>query len=216
MLNKIISTIPKITHQVYFLDIIINHVKNIEQKKKWEFTFKTFNNLLESIDLYNSGNHTSVILNYIINDYETLSKMIDEFKEDIYDKVNPQCFMLLDKLSIDEFKSLKAYENDILAKYELFSKYTTKYLLYELEDIKSFGKKVIGFIEQEQIIINKNLPYDKLANILKLHILDINTLIKIYNIFTTSMKNLDSDIFNDEYQKLKFDTIIAVIGDIDV
>lgn len=104
MLNKIISTIPKITHQVYFLDIIINHVKNIEQKKKWEFTFKTFNNLLESIDLYNSGNHTSVILNYIINDYETLSKMIDEFKEDIYHKVNPQCFMLLDKLSIDEFK----------------------------------------------------------------------------------------------------------------
>lgn len=216
MLNKIISTIPKITHQVYFLDIIINHVKNIEQKKKWEFTFKTFNNLLESIDLYNSGNHTSVILNYIINDYETLSKMIDEFKEDIYHKVNPQCFMLLDKLSIDEFKSLKAYENNILDKYELFSKYTTKYLLYELEDIKSFGKKVIGFIEQEQIIINKNLPYNKLANILKLHILDINTLIKIYNIFTTSMKNLDSDIFNDEYQKLKFDTIIAVIGDIDV
>lgn len=217
MLNKIISTISKTTHQVYFLDTIMHHVKNLVLKEKWAFTFRTYNNLVDSINIYKSDNQSAVIVNYIINDYETLYKMIDEFKEDIYNKLNPQIFMLLDKFSVEDFISLKEYEKSVLEKYETFSKYIGKYLLYELEDLKMLAKKVINVIdENEELKTNKLIPYDKLHNILKLHILDTSTLIKIYNIFTSTMKIIEEECLKEDYQKLKFDTVIALIGDIDV
>lgn len=219
MLNKIITTMPKIIHQVLVIDSLMQHVNDNELKLKWQFSLNTYDNLLKNVNLYKeSSNIDKITINYIINDYETLTQMIDEFKEDIYDKVNPQVFMLLDRMTFEEVNLYKIYTSNICEKYESFNKYITKYLLYELEDIKSYTKKIINYLDFNiELKENKNIPYTKLNNILKLHILEKASLIQIYNIFTSTIKHLDNiDIIKDDYQKLKFDTLITMIGDINV
>ena len=94
MINKIINESEKITRQVLILDILMGHIKNTYLEEKWVFTLNTYNNLKNEIIEIKENQNNQLIKNYLINDYETLNQMINEFKEDIYDLFNPSLFHL--------------------------------------------------------------------------------------------------------------------------
>lgn len=76
MIDSILQNLTKIKKDVIYIDILMNHIVNLMLKEKWQFTRNTYHNLEENVNKYQNGDKTSIIQNYIMNDYETLLQMI--------------------------------------------------------------------------------------------------------------------------------------------
>ena len=107
MIDSILQNLTKIKKDVIYIDILMNHIVNLMLKEKWQFTRNTYHNLEENVNKYQNGDKTSIIQNYIMNDYETLLQMIYEFKEDLYPIFDSALFLLLDSFTEDELENLQ-------------------------------------------------------------------------------------------------------------
>lgn len=215
MLNKIVANINKTSRDVLLIDVLMNHIFNQMLKDKWVFTMNTYHNLLENINLVKDGNSDNIVRNYIINDYETLSQMLQEFKEDIYPVFNSQIFMLLDSFTYQELLELVRYQRNILSKFHSYSTCIQNILSSDIYDIREFSKKLS---EDSIIDIAENdlkfIPLNQLNEIIKTSYLSISQYIYIYQIFTKTLKYFkDKTKYLTQYNKFRFNTLIMMMGD---
>ncbi len=215
MVDQIINNIDKTCKDVAIMDILNNHIQNAMLKDKWAFSLNTYNNLINSITSLQQGDTNPIIKNYIINDYETLSQMIREFKEDLYPYFDSNVIVLLDSLSKKELMLFQSFEKDILNKYHHFHDYLEILYLNALDDVKPFINKLITQLKK-QLSSNelKFIPFASLEMFLKLDKLDQNLYLQLYQLITKVIKYLnDKDEFTKMALESKFNVIIIIAGE---
>lgn len=216
MINKIINEFKKITKEVYQLDILMDHIKNNYLEEKWVFTLRTYHNLETEINNYlNPLLSKNVNLNYIINDYETLTQMILEYKEDIYHLFNPNLFLLIDGLNNNLLKELSIIQKQILNEYKSFKMYSC--YIYK-NPIKNVLIQLKNELEQlEDINIKKYINFDKIKNLILYDEYNLDIYITIYQLFTKTIKYVqNNNELEDIYKQIRFNTIMITSGDINV
>lgn len=218
MINKIVTNINKTKRDVFLIDVLMNQIHNQMLQDKWIFTMNTYHNLLDNIDLFLNQNVEQIIKNFIVNDYETLSQMIDEFKEDIYPYFNSQIFMLLDSLNNDELLEMSIHQKNIFNCGYSYSNCIKQILVNDIENIKAFSKDLYHF-SLNNIVENdlKFIPLNQLKEISNTTFLSIDQYIYIYQVFNKTLKYIiDKSEFINQYNKIKYNALIMMIGDINV
>lgn len=216
MINKIINEFKKITKEIYQLDILMDHIKNNYLEEKWVFTLRTYHNLETEINNYlNPLLSKNVNPNYIINDYETLTQMILEYKEDIYHLFNPSLFLLIDGLNNNLLKELSIIQKQILKEYKSFKMYS--YYIYK-NPIKNVLIQLKNELEQlEDINIKKYINFDKINSLILYDEYNLDIYITICQLFTKTIKYVQNHSeLEDIYKQIRFNTIMITSGDINV
>lgn len=213
MTTKIINELDKIIRQVTIIDILMDHIHNTYLEEKWEFTLRTYNNLLNEVNEYKTSSLNNTLKNYIINDYETLSQMIEEYKEDIYDLFNPNLFLLIDNLNISSLKELSSFQK------ELHNKEFNSYIYYTLNNSINITKEMLSTLKTKLIetLSENDLKYlnlDLIDSILNKNTINIDTYIMICQIYKKTIKYLKEDIkINQNYKIILFNSIIMLAGE---
>lgn len=215
MVEKIINSLSKISHTTLKMDILMEHIIDPLLNDKWAFTLNTYDNLVDSIRKYQDGNLDSIIKNYIVNDYETLTQMIDEFKEDIYPLFDVQATILLDTFSVDELKELLKVQNNVIKNYHSFSVYIQENLATSKIEVMAYIKTLLTNIYD---LVNPNdikfLPLDQLENMTTLYYINQEVYLNIYKMLTKTLKYISQkEEYIDTYNKIKYNVAIILMGD---
>ncbi len=218
MINKIINELEKITKDVYRIDILMDHITNSYLEDKWIFTMKTYNNLKKEIENYqNPTLNATVNPNFIINDYETLTQMISEYKEDIYTLFKPNLFILIDGLNNEKLLELSNTQKEVKQKYSSFK-------IYEdyIVSCSHFVRNYLIILKKELEEINdelekKYIPFDNIKKCIYTNEYNKDIYININQIFTKMNKYYKQ---NEELIKIskeiRFNTIMMIAGDVNV
>lgn len=213
MINQIIKEINKTTKDVYKLDILMDHIINTYLIDKWAFTLRTYFNLSDEINQYLDINTKhNVNINFIINDSETLSQMINEFKEDIYDLFNPNLILLIDGMTNDQLIELSSVQKEVKNKYLSFNMYSHNIL----SDISRI-KQNLSMLKEELNKLNdaNSLYYCNLINKLdEINEYNIDMYMNLYQLFNKTNKLFKENIkLNHIYKEIRFNMIMILAGD---
>ncbi len=215
MLNQIIQKIPKIKKDVISMDIMMNHVNNTQLKEKWQFTYHTYEEVLKNIALYQKGTHDQTIQNYIINDYETLSQMIYEFKEDLYPIFDYNLFLLLDSFHDDELSTFQIFEKKLFEKHTEFVQIEKVFLTNAKDSFGPLFKKLIEVL-QATCTVNemKFIPFSKLETLSMKESFTKEDFLQAYQATSTSLKYVkDKNLFYQSFLKMRFMMFILLAGE---
>lgn len=213
MINQIIKEINKTTKDVYKLDILMGHIINTYLIDKWAFTIRTYFNLSDEINQYLDINTKhNVNVNFIINDSETLSQMINEFKEDIYDLFNPNLILLIDGMTNDQLIELSSVQKEVKNKYLSFNMYSHN-ILSDISRIKQY----LSMLKEElnKLSDNNSIYYCNLIDKLyEVNEYNIDMYMNLYQLFNKTNKLFKENIkLNHIYKEIRFNMIMILAGD---
>lgn len=214
MIDQIISEQNKITKDVFIIDILIEHIINQELNDKWKFTLQTYQNLKNEIALYQ--NKEQINEYYIINDYETLKQLLNEFKEDIYNLFPHNLFFLIDGLNNESLEQLSQFQKQVKSNYSSFNNYIDNLLnqtitfKHQLIALDQFLNQIEDQNEKKYIPFEniKSLIYAKESQVTKEVYFTINQIFtKMYRYFKNNQELVRM------YQDIRFNTIIMTAGE---
>lgn len=213
MINQIIKEINKTTKDVYKLDILMDHIINTYLIDKWAFTIRTYFNLSDEINQYLDINtKDNVNVNFIINDNETLSQMINEFKEDIYDLFNPNLILLIDGMTNEQLIELSSVQKEVKNKYLSFNMYSHN-ILNDISRIKQY----LSMLKEElnKLSDNNSIYYCNLIDKLyEVNEYNIDMYMNLYQLFNKTNKLFKENIkLNHIYKEIRFNMIMILAGD---
>lgn len=213
MINQIIKEINKTTKDVYKLDILMDHIINTYLIDKWAFTIRTYFNLSDEINQYLDINtKDNVNVNFIINDNETLSQMINEFKEDIYDLFNPNLILLIDGMTNEQLIELSSVQKEVKNKYLSFNMYSHN-ILNDISTIKEY----LSMLKEElnKLSDNNSIYYCNLIDKLyEVNEYNIDMYMNLYQLFNKTNKLFKENIkLNHIYKEIRFNMIMILAGD---
>lgn len=218
MIDSILQNLTKIKKDVIYIDILMNHIVNLMLKEKWQFTRNTYHNLEENVNKYQNGDKTSIIQNYIMNDYETLLQMIYEFKEDLYPIFDSTLFLLLDSFTEDELENLQKRTKKLFSTSPHFSDLQESLLKDESPKIKIFLNNLIHLLNHHVSSQDvKFIPFEMMHSLIALEQFTKEDYLKAYQITTKALKYLqDKTVVKEEYLQMRLNVFIMLAGEKDV